>query len=106
MPPDGRGGIEVDLELGVVRLDGRALDLSVHEVAILGVLAGAGGRVVSRNELQRRAGLLRCAPRRCDALIVGLRRALGPATIVTVRGRGWRCPGSVLCSHASASVPA
>ncbi len=106
MPPDGRGGIEVDLEFGVARLDGRALDLSAHEVAVLGVLAGAGGRVVSRNELQRRAGLLRCAPRRCDALIVGLRRALGPATIVTVRGRGWRCSGRVVASHASTPVPA
>jgi two-component system, OmpR family, response regulator len=96
----------VDLELGVACIDGRPLDLSTHEVAVLGVLAGAGGRVVSRNELQRRAGLSQCAPRRCDALIVGLRRALGPATILTVRGRGWRCSGGVACSRASTPVPA
>lgn len=73
---------------------------------MLWVLAGAGGRVVGREELQRKVGLSHRAPRRCDSLIVGLRRVLGPSTIVTVRGRGWRCSGSVGSDHASASVPA
>ena len=60
------------------------------EQSVLTVLAAAGGRVVSRGELIRRAGLLGCTPRRADALIVGVRRALGPEAVVTVRGRGWR----------------
>lgn len=99
-------GVEVDPELGVAWRGGCPLDLSVQEVVVLWVLAGAGGRVVGRGELQRRAGLLDRAPRRCDALIVGLRRTLGPGAIVTVRGRGWRCSGSVAGAHASAPVPA
>ena len=96
----------MDVERGVANRNGQRLDLSAQEIAVLGVLAGAGGRVVGRNELQRRVGLSHRAPRRCDALIVGLRRALGPATIVTVRGRGWRCSGSVGSARASSSVPA
>lgn len=106
MPAEGLGRIEVDVALGVASRDGHRLDLSAQEVAILGVLAGAGGRVVGRNELQRRVGLSHRTPRCCDALIVGLRRALGPAAIVTVRGRGWRCCWSVGSACAAASVPA
>ena len=54
------------------------------------VLASAEGRVVPRRELMRRAGLNDCSPRRCDAVLVGLRRALGDDAIQNVRGRGWR----------------
>ncbi|MGH9283188.1 MAG: winged helix-turn-helix domain-containing protein [Acidimicrobiales bacterium] len=98
--------LEVDLDLGVVRRGGRPLALSVQEVAVLSVLGAAGGRVVGRSELQRRAGLTNRAPRRCDAVIVGLRRALGPESIATVRGRGWRCLVDVATSDSPASVPA
>lgn len=66
------------------------LDLSPSALAVLGVLAEAGQRVVGRTELSRRAGLAGLSARRCDSLIVELRRALGPDAIVTVRSRGWR----------------
>ena len=98
--------VEVDLGQGVVRRGGRPLDLSVQEVAVLSVLVSAGGRVVGRDELQRRAGLSHRTPRRCDAVIVRLRRALGPESIATVRGRGWRCVVDVAGLDTPASVPA
>lgn len=53
------------------------------------VLADHAGRVLSRAELARRAGLADLSARRCDSLIVGIRRAIGPDRIVTVRRRGW-----------------
>lgn len=65
--------------------------LSASAVAVLGVFAAAGPRVVSRTELGRRAGLAGLSERRCDGVIVELRRALGHDAIVTVRSRGWRC---------------
>jgi DNA-binding response OmpR family regulator len=70
--------------------DTQTLELSPPARAVLAVFADAGPRVVGRTELRRRAGLVGRSERRCDALIVELRRALGPDAIVTVRGRGWR----------------
>lgn len=67
------------------------LSLSPREIAVLSVFAEAGDRVVPRSELIRRAGLRELGPRRCDALLVGLRRTLGDDAISNVRGRGWRC---------------
>ena len=69
----------------------RVLPLSDQEVALLAAFADAGDRVVSRSELIRRAGLSARSPRRCEALLVSLRRALGEEAIANVRGRGWRC---------------
>lgn len=60
------------------------------EAAVLAVLTDAGGRVVSRQELTRRAGLRDASPRRVDSVLVNLRRSLGHDAISTVRGRGWR----------------
>jgi DNA-binding response OmpR family regulator len=53
------------------------------------VLASNAGRVLSRAELARRAGLADLSDRRCDSLIVGIRRAIGADRVVTVRRRGW-----------------
>jgi DNA-binding response OmpR family regulator len=63
--------------------------LGSQERDVLGVLLAAEGRVVSRRELSRRVGLSDLSERRCDALLVPLRRALGSSSIRTVRGRGW-----------------
>jgi len=65
-------------------------------VALLDAFAHAGTRVMGRQELRRRIGLTQHDSRRCDSLIVQLRRALGPDAIVTVRGRGWRCAVDVI----------
>ena len=68
-------------------LDGEPLALSPQEVTVLSALND--GRVVSRDEIVRAAGLHGLSPRRCDAILVGIRRKLGPDAIRTVRGRGW-----------------
>ena len=53
------------------------------------VLAANAGRVMSRQELARRAGLSALSTRRCDSLIVGIRRRVGADRVRTVRRRGW-----------------
>lgn len=53
------------------------------------VLADHSGRVLSRAELARRAGLADLSERRCDSLIVGIRRVVGSDRVRTVRRRGW-----------------
>lgn len=53
------------------------------------VLAAHAGRVLSRHELARQAGLSDLSPRRCDSLIVGIRRCIGADRVRTVRRRGW-----------------
>ena len=66
-----------------------AVTLGSRERAVLAVLLRSPGRVIDREELRRQAGLDDLSPRRCDALLVGIRRVLGPDSIVTVRRRGW-----------------
>jgi hypothetical protein len=53
------------------------------------VLVANHRRVVGRRELARQAGLAELSDRRCDSVLVGVRRMLGPDSIVTVRSRGW-----------------
>lgn len=63
--------------------------LGTQERAVLLALAEATGKVVSRRELARRIGIENLSERRCDSLLVGVRRVLGPDAIRTVRSRGW-----------------
>ena len=56
---------------------------------MLEVLRAAEGRVVSRADLARSAGLSDLSARRVDGVLVGLRRVLPAGVLVTVRGRGW-----------------
>jgi DNA-binding response OmpR family regulator len=53
------------------------------------VLNDSAGRVLSRTELARRSGIADLSARRCDSLIVGIRRGVGADRIRTVRRRGW-----------------
>ena len=55
-----------------------AAPLAADELAVLKVLVETHQRVVSRRELARRAGLSDQSERRCDALLVGLRRRSAP----------------------------
>ena len=63
--------------------------LGTQERAVLFALAEDAGKVVSRRELARRIGIENLSERRCDSLLVGVRRVLGPDAIRTVRSRGW-----------------
>ena len=63
--------------------------LGEQEQTVLDVLLIHRGRVISRRELARRAGLANLSERRCDSLLVAIRRALGPDSVVSVRSRGW-----------------
>jgi DNA-binding response OmpR family regulator len=63
--------------------------LGTQERAVLLALAEDAGKVVSRRELARRIGIENLSERRCDSILVGVRRVLGPDAIRTVRSRGW-----------------
>lgn len=63
--------------------------LTAQERAVFDVLAANTSRVLSRQEIARRAGLAELNDRRCDSLIVGIRRQVGAERVRTVRRRGW-----------------
>lgn len=68
---------------------GSTAPLGAQERAVLSVLLANRGRVVSRRELARLADLTSLSERRCDSIIVQIRRRLGAEAVVTVRSRGW-----------------
>jgi DNA-binding winged helix-turn-helix (wHTH) protein len=72
--------------------------LSERERAVLTALVDNNGRILDRDQLRRDAGLTELSPRRCDAALVGIRRALGDGAVVTVRRRGWRLNPDVMAS--------
>jgi len=83
-----------------VRSGESVVGLSAQELDVLHVLVGFAGRVVSRQELARRSGLADRSERRCDAILVQIRRVLGPDSIRTVRSRGWILdPATVPTAH-------
>lgn len=70
--------------------------LSRQDMAVLQVFLECRGRVVSRAEIARRAGLNGLNQRRCDSILVNIRRVLGADSLRTVRGRGWMLEEFVL----------
>jgi DNA-binding response OmpR family regulator len=70
--------------------------LSAQEMAVLQAFLDCQGRVISRLEIARRAGLTSLNSRRCDSILVALRRVLGPEAIRTVRSRGWMLEADAL----------
>ena len=73
-----------------------ATPLPPQESAVLRALITCSGRVVCRRELSRLAGIADLNDRRCDSLLVSIRKALGPESIRTVRGRGWMISHSAI----------
>ena len=63
--------------------------LSQTDCGVLRVLLSQHGRIISRDTIQRMAGLDSVSTRRVDAAIVLLRRILGADAVTTVRRRGW-----------------
>lgn len=90
--------ISIDTSTSTVLVDGVPIELSDRSAAVLAALAS--GAVVSRYELIRSAGLQDLSQRRCESIILDLRKALGTDSIVNVRRRGWRLlvPVEVLAS--------
>ncbi len=91
-----RGGFAVDDERKLIRLRGRALDLSRTEYRLLKVLIERPGRVFSRDELMDRAwdDPASAFDRTVDAHVKALRAKLREAApdddpIVTHRGLGY-----------------
>lgn len=70
-----------------VEVDGRRLELPSPLWEMLSVLAD--GKVVPRAELARAARVQDLSPRRCESLLVELRRQIGTERIRNRRRRGW-----------------
>ena len=69
--------------------------LSDKDLAVLRVLFERQGKVTDRASLNKLAGLTG-TPRRCETILVTLRKALGNEAIVTIRRRGWMLRSSAL----------
>jgi DNA-binding response OmpR family regulator len=63
--------------------------LTPQERAVYEVLAARANRVMTRLEIARAAGIIDLNQRRCDSLIVGIRRVIGTDSLLTVRRRGY-----------------
>ncbi len=88
------GPIALDEVRRTVQVDGRPVDLSPREFALLEALMRHPGQVLTRDQLLDHAWPLAVAvtPNSVDAYVAFLRRKLGPAAarIETVRGVGFR----------------
>lgn len=86
------GPVEVDLTARGVTLDGRAVELTAREWAVLEALVRRAGRIVSKADLERLVlGFeAELASNALEVHVSALRRKLGRELIDTVRGLGYR----------------
>jgi two-component system OmpR family response regulator len=86
------GGVVLDPRTAQVTLDGQAVRLTSHELRVLAYLLHHRGRVVSQSELTEHiyAQSFDRDSNTVEVFIARLRRKLGPSTIETVRGLGYR----------------
>ena len=71
--------------------------LTEADLSVLRVLVARSGRITNRDDLNKLAGLSG-SQRRCEAVLVNLRKALGDEAIVTIRRRGWMLDNSVVAA--------
>jgi len=85
------GGVELDPAAHRVRVDGRPVELSAREFALLHALMRHAGRVLSRVQLEEQlyAWGEEVESNAVEVLVHRLRRKLAPDLIVTVRGVGY-----------------
>ena len=90
------GRLEIDLDRREARLDGTAGDLTAYQFDLLRVLAGAAGRVLSRDQIMDalKGHPLEAFDRSIDVHVSRIRAAIeddpkAPRRILTVRGTGY-----------------
>lgn len=90
------GGLELDMEKHIVRVDGEKVYLSFKEYSVLEILLEADGKVVTREELFVKVwGEYYGESRTLDVHIRNLRTKLGSAGkyIQTIKNVGYRLSG-------------
>ena len=97
LPCTTAGRLAIDLDGRTVAFDGRRVELTKIEFDLLSILAGAPGRVHTREQLVQRVwgDCFALTPRTVDSHVKALRRKLGQAgaeasLIVAVRGVGFK----------------
>ncbi len=90
------GRLEIDRDAREVRLGGKPCDLTSHQFALLETLAGAAGRVLSRDSLMEalKGTSLEAFDRSIDVHISRIRSEIEdnpkkPKRVITVRGAGY-----------------
>jgi two-component system OmpR family response regulator/two-component system response regulator QseB len=93
-PTIRHGGIELDPAARTVRLQGQLVEMSPREFSVLRVLLEARGRVLSRQQIEEHLYSWDAAieSNAVEVHIHHLRRKLGSATILTMRGVGYFIP--------------
>ena len=86
------GGVRLDVRARHAVVGDREVDLSARETALAHALMRNAGRVLSREQLLDDVWDLRFDPGSnvVDVYVGYLRKKLGPDTISTVRGTGYR----------------
>ncbi len=88
------GSLELDPAARKVQLDGRPVELTTRELALLEYLVRRAGQVVSKSELRDHVWDAAATDglNVVEVYVGYLRRKLGPDAVETVRGAGYRFP--------------